>query len=56
MVDPDPEDAAMVPVSEDQVFKKLDNLLAEAQTEEAYDWTSCTLSPGQASTVQSWIP
>lgn len=53
VVDPDPDDPATVPVSRDRLFRKTENLLAEAQTEEAYDWTSCTLSPGQASTVQS---
>lgn len=30
--------------------------VAVAQMEEAYDCTSWTLSPGQASTVQSWMP
>lgn len=53
VVDPDPDDAAIVPISRDRLFKKTENLPAEAQMEEAYDWTSCTLSPGQASTVQS---
>lgn len=57
VVDPDPDDAAVVIPGQLRSMTLEDEVLqAEAQTDEAYDWTSCTLSSGQASTVQSWIP